>query len=254
MRSLEPATFRFSLKGRNSRYDPSCPTRRYFRACLTFHEILEARDLLGAVHAVDVAHTLRQVQVVGERARQLGQQRVQRPEAVVGHGVHQTLEIAVAVPVEPNLLSSLLGAERLERARPVKATIGAVRGARYQTARPGALLGARAARTRRRALGATRLVPLVKVLELDASAERHFPSRFPTSQTFFLVSFFYLLAKVRYRVGHAALPAARLPGAPTASFTSTQKQLRPAFIPRGSSRQKTLEPVLGNIPDDSVEE
>ncbi len=57
------------------------------------------------------------LQVVGERARQLGQQRVQGSEAVSGHRVHQTLEVSVSVPVEANLLSALLGAERLQRAR-----------------------------------------------------------------------------------------------------------------------------------------
>ncbi len=145
----------------------------YFRECLTFLEIVEARDLPRAVRAVDGAHTLRQVQVVGERARQLGQQRVQGSEAVSGHRVHQTLEVPVSVPVEADLLSALLGAERLQRARAVEAAVGAVRGARDQTARA----RARTTGGGGGAFGAARLVPLVKVLDLDASAERHCPSR-----------------------------------------------------------------------------
>lgn len=96
---------------------------------LTFQQLIDAGDLSRAVDDVDDAHALGQVHVVGERARQLDQQRVQRAETLGGNGAHQPGEVAVSVPVEADLFGSFLRAERLERARAVQAAVRAVGGA-----------------------------------------------------------------------------------------------------------------------------
>lgn len=148
------------------------------RAGPTFHQLVHAADPLAAVHGVDGANPLGQVEVVGQRARQLHQQRVVGAEAVAGHGVNQALEVAVPVAVEAHLLGLLLRGEGLQGAGPVVATVGAVGGAGDQAAAPGAGAGPAAAAARLLPLGAGGATPpnfvaFIKVLQLERLAQRH---------------------------------------------------------------------------------
>lgn len=86
-------------------------------------------DLARSVDGEDEADPLGKVDVVGERARQVGQEGVEGAEAFHGHGVHDALEVAVSVAVEPHLLGLLLVGESLQGARAVEAAVGAVGGA-----------------------------------------------------------------------------------------------------------------------------
>lgn len=72
------------------------------------------------------------VEAVAQRASEVSQQRVKRPEPVPGDGVHDAFEVAVTIAVETHLLGFLLGAERLECASAGQAAVGAVRWAQWQ--------------------------------------------------------------------------------------------------------------------------
>lgn len=145
------------------------------RGSPTFHQLVHAADLLAAVYRVDDANPLRQVQIVGQGAGQLHQQRVVGAEAVAGHGVHQALEVAVPVAVEPDLFGLFLRGEGLQGAGPVVATVGAVGGAGDQAAAPGAGAGSAAGFLPLGASGAppTNFVAFVEVLQLEGLAQRH---------------------------------------------------------------------------------
>lgn len=93
---------------------------------LTFLQLVQGSDLAHAIDGEDEADSLWQVDVVGQRAREVGQQRVEGAEPVVGHGVHDTLEVAVSIAVEANLLGLLLVGQGLQSARAVEAAVGAM--------------------------------------------------------------------------------------------------------------------------------
>ena len=128
---------------------------------LTLYQLVNIGDLLGAVQGVDGPDALGQVDVVGQGAGQVGQQRVEGPEPVRGDGVHDPVEVAVPVAVEADLLGPLLQGQGLQGPGPVQAAVGAVRGARHPVH-----LGAGAAVP-------LTFVPLVEVLHLHLAAEAH---------------------------------------------------------------------------------
>lgn len=74
--------------------------------------------------------------IVREGAGELHQQRVERPEAVTGHRVHQALEVLITVPIEANFFRFLLGGERLQCACAVEATVRAVSGTGHEPVTP----------------------------------------------------------------------------------------------------------------------
>lgn len=146
----------------------------------TFYQLVHAGDLLAAVYSIDSTHSLRQMQVVRQGARQLHQECVVGAEPVGGNGVHQTLEVPVSIAVEPDLFGPFLRGECLQRSGPVVATVGAVGRAGNQAAAPGAGAGPPAATAACRVIslgpgGASPadLVPFVKVLQLEGLAQRH---------------------------------------------------------------------------------
>lgn len=118
----------------------------------TFLQLVQGGDLAYAVDAEDEADTMRQVDVVGERACQVLQQRIEGAEALICHGVDDATEVAVTIAVEADFLGLLLVGERLQRACTVEAAVRAVRRT-WQAV----LLR----------LPAARLVPLVKVSEIQ---------------------------------------------------------------------------------------
>lgn len=131
----------------------------HFRA-LTFHQLVQAGNLLEPIDGVDGSHSLGQVHVIRQSSGQVGQQGLEGAEAVRGDGIHNAFEVPVSVPVEAHFLGLLLRAEGLQRAGSVKAAVGAVRGAGQPVhPRPSAV--------------PLRLVPLIKVLQLHVSAEGH---------------------------------------------------------------------------------
>lgn len=91
--------------------------------------------------------------MVRERAREVGQERVEGAKSVVGHGVHYALEVAVSVAVEAHLFGFLLTGEGLQRARAVEAAVGAVGGAGESVHTPAPR-------------GTSRLVPLVEMAKV----------------------------------------------------------------------------------------
>lgn len=93
---------------------------------LTFLQLIQGRNLVHAIDGKDEADPLRQVDVIRQRAREVSQQRVEGAESVIGHSVHDALEVAVAVAVEAHLFGFLLAGEGLQRARTVEAAVGAV--------------------------------------------------------------------------------------------------------------------------------
>lgn len=125
----------------------------------TFYKLVDCRDLLCAVQDVNGPDPLGQIDVVGQRAREVGQQRVEGPEPVRGNGVDDPVKVAVAVSVEANLLGSLLLSESLEGPGPIQAAMGAVRGTGHAV-HPGA--GSAVSLT---------FVPLVEMLRLHVAAE-----------------------------------------------------------------------------------
>lgn len=78
------------------------------------------------INGEDEADTLWQVDVVRERACEVSQERVKGAKSVVGHSVHDALEVAVSVAVEADLFGFLLIGEGLQSARAVEAAVGAV--------------------------------------------------------------------------------------------------------------------------------
>jgi len=138
---------------------------------LTFHQLIQAGELLAAIDGVDGADTLGQVHVVRQGPGELDEESVEGAEAVGGDGVHQALEVPVPVAVEAGFPGFLLRAERLQGPRPVEAAVGAVRRAGDQPVapRPRAAAGAAAARPGT----LLPLVPLLEVLQLDAPVARH---------------------------------------------------------------------------------
>lgn len=72
------------------------------------------------------------VEAVAQRACEVSQQRIERPEAVPRDGVHDAFEVAVTVAVETHFLGFLLRAERLERTSTAQAAVGTVCRARGQ--------------------------------------------------------------------------------------------------------------------------
>lgn len=160
---------------------PTCP--RPGRAPLTFHQLIQAGELLAAIDGVDGADALGQVHVVRQGPGELNEEGVEGAEAVGGDGIHQALEVPVPVAVEAGFPGFLLRAERLQGPRPVEAAVGAVRRAGDQPVAPrprAAAAGAAAAAARPGAL--LPLVPLLEVLQLDAPAARHgeLPARPPS--------------------------------------------------------------------------
>lgn len=127
---------------------------------LTFHQLIQAGDLLESIDGVDGSHPLGQIHIIRESSGQISQQGLEGSEAVWGDGIHNSFEVAVAVSVESNLFGFLLGAERLQCAGAVEAAVGAVCGAgqAIHTGPPAVPLS---------------LVPLIKMLQLHISAERH---------------------------------------------------------------------------------
>lgn len=79
-------------------------------ASLTFYQLVNTGDLLGAIQGVDGADPLGQVDVVGQGASQVRQQGVKGPESVCGNGVYNPVEVPVSVAVEAHLLGPLLRA------------------------------------------------------------------------------------------------------------------------------------------------
>lgn len=127
---------------------------------LTFHQLIQAGDLLKSIDGVDGSHPLGQIHVIRESSGQISQQGLEGSETVWGDGVNNPFEVAVPISVESNLLGFLLGAQRLQCAGAVEAAVGAVCGAgqAVHTGTPAVPL---------------RLVPLIKMLQLHISAERH---------------------------------------------------------------------------------
>lgn len=107
----------------------------------TFHYLVQAGDLPASVQRVERAHSLGQVDVVGQGARKLHEQRVQRPEPVSGYGVRQAFEILVSISVETHFPGLFLGREGLERACAVEAAVRTVSRAGEQTVASGATVG-----------------------------------------------------------------------------------------------------------------
>lgn len=97
----------------------------------TFHQLLNAGDLLAAIQGVDGPDALREVDFVGQGAGQVRQQCVKGPEPVRGDGVYYPVEVAVSVAVEANLLGPLLRGESLQGPGPVQAAVRAVRRTRH---------------------------------------------------------------------------------------------------------------------------
>lgn len=64
--------------------------------------------------------------MVRERAREVSQERVKGAKSVVGHSVHDALEVAVSIAVEAHLFGFLLAGEGLQRACTVEAAVGTV--------------------------------------------------------------------------------------------------------------------------------
>lgn len=127
---------------------------------LTFHQLVQTGDLLEPIDGVDGSHPLGQIHIVRESSGQISQQGLKGSEAVWGDGVHNPFEVAVTVSVESNLLGFLLRAERLQRAGAVEAAVGTMCGT-GQTVHSGP------------PAVPLRLVPLIKMLQLHISAERH---------------------------------------------------------------------------------
>lgn len=131
-----------------------------YLTALTFHQLVQAGNLLEPINGVDCSHSLGQIHVIRQSSGQISQQGLERSEPVWGDGIHNPFEVSISVSIETNFLGLLLGAERLQRAGAVEAAVGAVSGARQAVhPRPSAV--------------SLRLIPLVEVLQLHVSAEGH---------------------------------------------------------------------------------
>lgn len=139
--------------------EPVGSLRGYFIE-LTFHQLVQAGNLLEPINGVDCSHSLGQIHIIRQSSGQISQEGLKRSEAVWGDGIHNPFEVSISISIEPNFLGLLLGAEGLQRAGAVEAAVGAVRGARQAVhPRPPAV--------------SLRLVPLIEVLQLHVSAEGH---------------------------------------------------------------------------------
>ena len=173
----------YSFRVHGSKVLGATPTQWYQinpRGGPTFDQLVHTGDLLAAIDGVDGPDSLRQVQVVRQRARQLHQQRVVGSEPVTGHGVHQTLEVAVSVAIEPHLFGLFLRGECLQGSGPVVAAVGAVGGAGDQAAAPGAGPGPAAAGAGGGVIplgaggaSAANFLTFIEVLQLEGLAQRH---------------------------------------------------------------------------------
>lgn len=131
-----------------------------YLTALTFHQLVQAGNLLEPINGVDCSHSLGQIHVIRQSSGQISQQGLERSEPVWGDGIHNPFEVSISVSIETNFLGLLLGAERLQRAGAVEAAVGAVSRARQAVhPRPSAV--------------SLRLIPLVEVLQLHVSAEGH---------------------------------------------------------------------------------
>lgn len=127
---------------------------------LTFHQLVQAGDLLEPINGVDCSHSLGQIHIIRQSSGQISQEGLKRSEAVWGDGVHNPFEVSISISIETDFLGLLLGAEGLQRAGAIEAAVGTVRGARQAVhPRPSAV--------------PLRLVPLVEVFQLHVSAEGH---------------------------------------------------------------------------------
>lgn len=99
---------------------------------LTFLQLLHAGDLGRSVDGVYGANAMWKVEAVAQGAREVSQQRIERPEPVPGDGVHDAFEVTVTVAVETHFLGFLLRAESLQRASAAQAAVGTVRRAQGQ--------------------------------------------------------------------------------------------------------------------------
>lgn len=127
---------------------------------LTFHQLVQAGNLLEPIDAVDGSHSLGQIHVIRQSSGQISQQSLKRSEPVWRDGIHYPFEVSISISIETNFLGLLLGAKGLQRAGSVKAAVGAVRGAGQPVdPRPSAV--------------SLRLIPLIKMLQLHVSAEGH---------------------------------------------------------------------------------
>lgn len=131
-----------------------------FSQVLTFHQLVQAGNLLKPINGVDRSHSLGQIHVIRQSSGQVSQQGLKRSEPVWGDGIHNPFEVAISISIEANFLGLLLGAERLQCAGSVEAAVGAVRWAGQAVhAGPAAV--------------PLRLVSLIEVLQLHVSAKRH---------------------------------------------------------------------------------
>lgn len=67
--------------------------------------------------------------MVREQACEVRQESIEGAEPVVGHSIHDALEVTVPISVEAHLFGFLLIGERLQGACAVEAAVGAVGGA-----------------------------------------------------------------------------------------------------------------------------
>lgn len=134
----------------------------------TFDQLLQAGDLPASVQRVQRPDPLGKVDVVREGPCELHEESVQGPEAVVGHGIHQTFEVFVSIAVKSHFPGFLLRCEGLQSACAVETTMRAVRRAGDHSVTFGARL--RPGVGPRRPVG---LFPLFEMFKLDTSAERH---------------------------------------------------------------------------------
>ena len=145
---------------RTMRKPEKASSRVPWEFALTFHQLVQAGNLLEPINGVDRSHSLGQIHIIRQSSGQVSQQGLKGSEAVWRDGIHNPFEVSISVSIETNFLGLLLRAEGLQRAGSVEAAVGAVRWARQPIhPRPSAV--------------SLRLVPLVKVLQLHISADGH---------------------------------------------------------------------------------
>lgn len=127
---------------------------------LTFHQLVQAGNLLEPINGVDCSHSLGQIHIIRQSSGQISQQGIKRSEPVWGDGIHNPFKVPISISIETNFLGLLLRAERLQRAGSVKAAVGAMCGTGKPVHPwPSAV--------------SLRLIPLIKVLQLHVSAKGH---------------------------------------------------------------------------------
>lgn len=87
-----------------------------------------AGNLFGAIEGVDGSDPLGQIDVVGEGAGEICQQRLKAPEPVRGDSINYPVEVTVSVAVETDFLCPLFCAQSFQGPGPEEAAVGAVRG------------------------------------------------------------------------------------------------------------------------------